>query len=199
MHPRAVLSPISARVMAAAVELRDLNVSHGEVGVVCGFDHSPLNAAQVGWEDNSFPYCLGGYRHAFLSAPFVLATLDYTVAVAGNGAAVSTGIGVGSDAVPLSTGRCHAVVVWVDYELTEGEWLESYWYPSTITITAGTATSSGNGSDIPPYLKTPLRFIRDPESGGVGRDVSPEHALVWTSSLPPGASDFSFSFEIVPL
>ena len=113
MVPNAMTVPRRAQILVAAMELADLSGCHGLVGSVCGFSHAPLDEAQHDWFKNSFPYKLQGYRKRFLTAPTEVLGLDYQ--------SYNYPSSVWSGRVPfLSSGRCDAVVMWVDYDLAEG-------------------------------------------------------------------------------
>lgn len=53
----------------AAVELPELSLSHGPVGSVLGFDHSPYDR-RVGprWHEPLYPYPLKAYKHRWILA-----------------------------------------------------------------------------------------------------------------------------------
>lgn len=69
--------PVGAVVVAGVVELGELWRSHGHVGTVSGFDHSPLDAVQASWQSHTFHYPLGMYAHRWLVQPQAVAVLDF--------------------------------------------------------------------------------------------------------------------------
>eukprot|EP01042_Synura_sphagnicola_P003651 gene3651-4555_t len=145
----AVVCPMKARVMVAAVELLDLAVSRGRVGWVRGFDHSALDACQKGWERHSFPYKLGSYQKRFLSQPHCVAEINYI-----NSSISPPGQDGGGDwmesltSIPVvKSGRLDCFAIWIDYQLTPTVEL-NHFDPVT--------------EDFPHYFKLVLRFVATP-------------------------------------
>lgn len=64
--PRRVL-PMRAIVCVAGVELPELSLSHGPVGSVLGFDHTPYDKrVRSRWYELLYPYPLRAYKHRYL-------------------------------------------------------------------------------------------------------------------------------------
>ena len=96
--------------MLVAFELSDLCISHGETGIVSGFDHSALDAQIQGYEQHWFPYRLADYRKTRLTEPGCIAILNY---------AADSHIRQ-QDVVHLNVsaeGRLDCVAVYVNYSL----------------------------------------------------------------------------------
>lgn len=56
--------PMRAIVCVAGVELPDLSLSHGPVGSVLGFDHTPYDKrVRSRWHELLYPYPLRAYKH----------------------------------------------------------------------------------------------------------------------------------------
>ena len=172
LAPGAPVVPCRARLMAAPVQLTDLHVSHGMAGVVSGFDHSVLDGVQSGWSQHNFPYSMGGYAHTMLSAPTSIAELDYMTGFFEGSAAMgrSTVLDVGA------TGTCHAVALWVDYDLCDGVALN--------------LRDDASGK-FPLHAKTMLRFLPQPQAVQAGK-----HKLTCDAKLAFGDSDFTLDFRM---
>ena len=115
--------PRAAKVMLIAFELIDLFISHGEAGVVSGFDHSPLDLQIQGWEQHWFPYKLADYRKIALTEPTCIAVLNYATC----DAQTKT-----TQMIVSTKGRCDCVAVYVDYalgfDLPDVDVREASWY-----------------------------------------------------------------------
>lgn len=61
--PRRIM-PMRAIVCVAGIELPDLSLSHGPVGSVLGFDHTPYDErVRSRWHQLLYPYPLRAYKH----------------------------------------------------------------------------------------------------------------------------------------
>lgn len=165
LHPQAIIMPARALIMVALVELQDLNISHGPVGIVSGFDHSALDAAQANWHDYLYPYHLANYRKKMLSRPVRLAVLDYYTLSEQFDTVLQQTTQV------TATGRCDCMVVWVDYEIDKA---------------GRSCLSHFNGEDFVPFASQSLKFIPRPLELTCGMHVGIAMAL------PQGSSDFQF-------
>eukprot|EP01038_Epipyxis_sp_PR26KG_P005693 gene5693-7859_t len=113
-----IVVPQRAYVMIAALELKHLHVSHGKVGSVAGFDHSPLDEYQEDWYNNIFPYKLSQYEKKFLTKPTQVGYLDYV-----NGH-ISPSLNLSEfQYLPIiaTNAKCHCVAIWIDYQLCEDD------------------------------------------------------------------------------
>ncbi len=170
--------PARAQIMVAALQLTDLHISHGDVGVVAGlgegFDHESFDRRQAGWHQNWLPYRLSDYAFEMLAGPAVLQELDYSR--------------VASDLSPLeidlqviAKGRCDCVAVWVDYIMSD----------ATANAPAVTAVRHFDGFSFPPYLKVSLRFFDEAQL------VNPGLSIVrCKSSFQLGDSDLRYDFAV---
>lgn len=142
------VAPLRARVMTAGFQLDELRVSHGEAGIVSGFNHSSLDEIQESWEENWFPYKLGNYRKRILTEPLCVATIDYGLLTVagddGNGDAVLCSPPHQRLHV-ISPGQLDCMALWVEYEAAESIRVETW-----------------DGVNFPPYLTTPTRFFKEP-------------------------------------
>jgi protein arginine N-methyltransferase 7 len=126
----AVVMPAVGKVVCAAVELGDLWRSYGTVGKdVSGFDHTLLDEFQEeAWHHHEFAYPLWMYRHRFLTQPQTLLTLDFSSAPSSLSSPQTLRISV----VPETTNAfCHAVAIWVNYELLQDKLKAEQCYVST--------------------------------------------------------------------
>jgi hypothetical protein len=165
-----IIVPSRARVMAAAFMLEDLHVGHGQVGIVDGFNHSPLDYFKDGWASYSFPYKLGTYRKRLLSTPMCILSLDYE-------ASEQLSISPVTTSCPLITdGICDCIAIWVDYDLLPG-----------------CSLSAWDGSDFPPWLKVFVRFL--PERRLI--DQSSSMRLEIQAGFEYGASDIDIAFDVI--
>jgi hypothetical protein len=172
LSPGAPVVPCRARLMAAPVQLTDLHVSHGTVGVVSGFDHSVLDGVQSAWSQHNFPYSLGGYAHTMLAAPTCIAELDYMKGFFEGSAALGRRTALGVDV----SGTCHAVALWIDYDLCDDVALN--------------LRDDASGK-FPLHAKTMLRFLPQPQVVQEGK-----HSLTCDAKLAFGDSDFSLDFRM---
>lgn len=178
----ALIVPSKAYVMAIAIELLDLQVSHGTIGSVDAFDHSPFDRRLESWSDHLFPYKLGSYRKKFLTQPFLLYEISYA------SSDISSNFGSKSDTISIiESGRCDCVAIWIDYNLT----------PARVggTDAAGEKDLqlkhlNTNLHDFELHYKQNLKFFAEPVN------VAAKQQLVSTCSFTQGASDFQYSFQI---
>lgn len=88
---------------------------------VNGFDHSELDTEQQDWASHMYPYKIAAYEYRALSEPAMLAAIDFADGEALVFDALQTAV------LPIiQDGSCDAVAVWVDYELTPGNFLRTY-------------------------------------------------------------------------
>jgi hypothetical protein len=185
---------------------------------VSGFDHSPLDRQQENWHEHRFPYKLASYRKRLLTKPMAVSTLDYTRVASDIEESVR-------EARFVCDGRCDAVAIWVDYDLTPATFTRNTCSDtinnSTISDDCGTksaermnekvspsasasACASGrleqwDGVDFPCHLKLNLKFFPEP----IDVKLSPENsdskksALSCTSSFEVGDSDFKLHFAVL--
>lgn len=173
---RLLVAPLRAKVMTAGFELIDLRVSHGDAGVVSGFDHSSLDHVQQHWHQFWFPYKLGNYRKKILTAPCCIATIDYDhVAQVADG---SAGIACSSGQIPITSpgGRLDCMVIWVEYEISETVSTE-YWT-----------------DDFPPYLTTSTKFFPVSSQVSEGR-----HSINFETEFHFGDSDIETQYSLVEI
>lgn len=178
----ALIVPSKAYVMAIAIELVDLQVSHGTIGSVDAFDHSPFDRRLECWSDHLFPYKLGLYRKKFLTQPFLLYEISYA------SSDVSSNFGSKSDTISIiESGRCDCVAIWIDYNLT----------PARVGGTDATGEKdlqlkhlNTNLHDFELHYKQNLKFFAEPVN------VAAKQQLVSTCTFQQGASDFQYSFQI---
>ena len=136
LNENAIIMPAKGYIMAAAIELESLYISHGRAGIVNGFDHTPLDERQSNWHENLFPFNLAKYKKKVLTKPTIIAALDY----------ISPNISIyDKTAEIVNHGRCDCIAIWVDYDLIDNIMLENW-----------------NGSDFDLHHKSNLKFL--PES-----------------------------------
>lgn len=142
---------------------------------VCGFDHADLDEQQGDWYTHLYPYKLASYQKTLLSEPVTLGALHYnsisSTDVATND--LSTGEHAASALSIVRAGRCDAVVVWVDYELTDSHSVRAW-----------------SGEDFPNYLTVNVKFFKDSKSVLAG-DV-----VAGNICLDGSKGDFVFDFEL---
>jgi hypothetical protein len=104
---------------------------------VCGFDHAELDAQQQLWHTHMYPYKLSAYQYTTLTEAVTLGVLNYSsltsaFATADSEGQVSTELDlmsgdIASTAMTVKhSGSCDGIAVWVDYELTPGNFLRGY-------------------------------------------------------------------------
>ena len=135
-----------------------------------------------------YPYKLGNYKKALLSAPTIVAELVYQELVHDIGPTIT----LAPMAVPSTgTNECHGVVTWVDYLLCDGT-------PSSSSTTDDPSEDNNteiklvhwNGYDFPPYLTTNVKFFPTPVI------VNSSSVLRCETSFQVNDSDFTFHFDI---
>ena len=132
----AIICPSKGYVMAAAFELKSLHISHGNAGVVNGFDHSPLDERQSNWHQNLFPFNLGKYEKRLLTKPIIIAELDYII----------PNITIPNITTEfLEEGRVDCVAIWVDYNLLDDNRIQNW-----------------NGNDFELHYKSNIKFFSTP-------------------------------------
>ena len=140
----AMVVPCRARLMAAAVHLTDLCRSHGACGRVSGFEHRVLDAHQADWHTHSFPYSLGEYDHTLLSEPKEVGAFTYGKNCTGFATSADSSISI------TVSGRCDAVAIWVDYDLTPAIHLKM-------------CRPEGTGRQrFPLHCRTMIQFYKEP-------------------------------------
>lgn len=136
LSDNAIIMPAKGYIMAAALELESLYISHGHAGIVNGFDHKPLDERQSNWYQNLFPFNLAKYRKKLLTKPTIIASLDY----------LSPNISVHDKTIEIiCNGRCDCIAIWVDYDLIDNMILENW-----------------NGNDFELHHKSNLKFLPEP-------------------------------------
>jgi len=179
--PPLLVSPARAFIMVAAVELTDLHVSHGNCGMVPsaiegeeGYDHGTFDARQEGWHTHWLPYKLSDYRIKFLTTPKALHELDYTENI--------SSIGETATELPVvNSGRADCMAVWVDYELSPGNVLQSM-----------------RNNTFPPHLKVNIKLFEHPKVYTYTASAPDSMGVVHCkSSFSVGDSDFDYDFECV--
>eukprot|EP01041_Mallomonas_annulata_P004801 gene4801-9574_t len=196
----AIICPCRGRVMAMALELQDLIVSHGDANSVHGFDHTSFDSAKGRWHDHHFPYKIGTFRHRILSDSYCIALLDYTSGMikspqddsdtnnnnnnsnsnsnSNNETSFQSNLLLNIDMIMRTTGRCDCVVIWVDYDLIENDNEDIIRYFSV------------EKQNFPYHLKTFIKFL--PHS----LPVVSSQLLKCTASINDGDSDFTLSFNL---
>ena len=189
LAPSATIVPATGFLIAAVFELTDLHVSHGDAGVVNGFDHSSFDVRQAGWHTHWLPYKLADYRKKLLSHPVILQKMDFTKPVRNLEHTTSV--------VPIiRAGRADCVAIWVDYDLT-GEtlfengvhrlapgWEKTY-------LEHFSSTSVNPNPDFPAHLKVNIRLFQDAPT------VDESYRLKADSAFAVGSSDFEYEFDLV--
>lgn len=125
-----------AFISRSAIYSTDLSrISSALVDRVSGFDHAELDAQQQLWHTHIYPYKLSAYEYTALTEAVTLGVLDYAAIPSGPGIHHTTAAGeadlVSGEVVAAAlqtnrVGSCDAVAIWVDYELTPGNYLCSY-------------------------------------------------------------------------
>lgn len=125
---------------------------------VCGFDHADLDAEQSEWYTHLYPYKLASYQKTLLSAPTTLGVLHYNPnspsSLGDCRADLSSGEAVASTLQIAQEGRCDAVVIWVDYELSDSHSIHAW-----------------DGHDFPVYLTVNVKYFAEPRVVQVGEVV----------------------------
>ena len=134
LSDNAIIMPAKGYIMAAAIELESLYISHGNAEIVSGFDHTPLDERQSNWHQNLFPFNLAKYGKIFLTKPMMVAELDYVIPT----------VSINNKATEiLENGRCDCVAIWLDYNLIDDIMLM-------------------NGKDFELHYKCNLKFFPKP-------------------------------------
>ncbi|CAM9535903.1 unnamed protein product [Choristocarpus tenellus] len=124
--------PLHAVVCVAGVELPELCLSHGPVGRVSGFDHGPFNArVKDVWHTHLYPYPLWMYKHSLVTPAMDLLRMDYSSLPEDIEAEISLPI--------TADGTCHAILIWVDYQLDEISRVTTYMHQGA----TGSGTNGG--------------------------------------------------------
>lgn len=168
-----LVCPVRAHIMIAPFELLDLHVSHGQAGMVSGFDHTPLDIVQNNWHENLFPYKLGIYRKKILAEPICIGTIHYNLLSSGDYSKL-VNYHDNAQGFITTTGILHCMAIWVDYDVTDTINIK-YW----------------NGNNFPSYLKTPIKFSQVPTV--VDHDT---HKVDIKSFFQFGDSEIKFDFSI---
>lgn len=105
--------PARAVVKGVVVEFAELWRGHGKASAPEGFDHAALDEVAASWHDHTFSYPVWMFEHTRLTPEFTVLELDY----AGSSA---TSMARGVSAPFTRDGTPHALLMWVDYVLTEG-------------------------------------------------------------------------------
>jgi hypothetical protein len=104
---------------------------------VCGLDHAELDAQQQLWHTHMYPYKLSSYQYTPLTGAVTLGVLNYAALTSASATAESEGQSsteadlMGGDIASTTmvvshSGSCDGIAVWVDYELTPGNFLRGY-------------------------------------------------------------------------
>lgn len=144
--PSALIMPFKAIVMVAPIQLTDLGSGHGSVAQVLGFDHSAYDSVVEGnWYQYLYPYKLGNYRKILLAKPQRVCEIDY----------VNKMKDINETCLFPTTisGRCDAVMIWVDYGLYHDEQNE-------IMLNFYRIQNSGV-EDFPLYYYPNIIFLKD--------------------------------------
>lgn len=143
---------------------------------VCGFDHADLDEQQDDWHTHLYPYKLSAYRKKLLSEPISLGVLHYDTASAAHR---DTSVDLSHHEAMYSAmkithaGSCDAVVLWVDYELSDHHHINQW-----------------NGYDFPIYLTANVKFFPLPRAVQVGEIISS------CIRLDDKKADFEYSFNL---
>lgn len=144
---------------------------------VCGFDHADLDAEQTEWHTHLYPYKLASYQKTLLSAPTTLGVLHYNPhspsSASDTRADLSTGQSASSSLQIVRAGRCDAVVIWVDYELSETHSIHAW-----------------NGQDFPNYLTLNVKFFAEPRAVQLGEMLASQ------VHLDASKVDFVYDFAL---
>lgn len=142
---------------------------------VCGFDHADLDEQQEDWHTHLYPYKLASYQKTLLSEPVTLGVLHFNNPTTSSAATddLSSGACIASALNIMRAGRCDAVVIWVDYELTDSHSVRAW-----------------SGEDFPNYLTVNVKFFADSKSVQAG------NIIVGDIRLDGSKGDFVFGFEL---
>ncbi|GLE05320.1 hypothetical protein PINS_up014333 [Pythium insidiosum] len=127
LAPDAVVIPARARVLAQPVVFEHLHECFGAVGDVAGFDHAFFDQFQTSYYARNFPFPVFMYPFAAAGAVVELATWRF--AEAAHSVHASTAM--------ATTLAPNAVIVWVEYELLEGEEADAH----KLRLTTGPAVT----------------------------------------------------------
>ena len=145
---------------------------------VCGFDHADLDAEQTEWHAHLYPYKLASYQKTLLSEPTTLGVLHFnpsnSTSINDARADLSSGEIAVSSLKIVRAGRCDAVVIWVDYELSDKHSIHAW-----------------NGQDFPIYLTANVKFFAEP------REVQSGEAVRSEVHLDASKVDFVYDFSLV--
>ena len=103
--------PCRGRVKCVLVQFDTLWRSHGDAGVVLGFDHAPFDDYQRGWHTKRpLSYPLWMYPYTALSNVETLLVGDFATVF-------DPSVAFNVQVPVVQAGTAHGVAVWVDYDL----------------------------------------------------------------------------------
>lgn len=164
------------------------------------YDHSMYDAYIHNWDNEYlYPYKLGNFRKKLLTEPSCIATLDYYLPLAQLLEHIQSKENIGKDMdlvelnrIPsgfsntvmlpvVNQGRCDAVAIWVDYQLTSsdidgGNVLESY------------RTTFHDKHDFPLYATQYVKFFAAPSG------LTTDSIVTSNIQFSHGDTDFKYKF-----
>lgn len=184
LRPDAVVLPRSASLHLLAVEFEDLWRIRAPCGTCEGFDVSAMDemiqrSLDFRESREAEPHSLWEYPCRALSRSAEVMTFDFTQCVPQKPISSSGSLPL------LRSGRCHGVVMWMDYHLTED-----------VTVSAGLVgpISEQGKCEWSPHQKQAVFFFSPP------RDSSGDHSTQVTYALTfePSAGDIRMDFRVQP-
>ncbi|KAF6724501.1 Protein arginine N-methyltransferase 7 [Oryzias melastigma] len=182
LRPDATILPCSASLHVAAVEFQDLWRIRAPCGRCEGFDVSPMDEMVQRSLDfresrEAEPHPLWEYPCRALTPSAAVMTFDFTQCVPTQ--PISS-----QGSLPLvRSGRCHGVVLWMEYQLTDD-----------ISVSTGLTApiSEQGGCEWSRHRKQAVYFLRSPwQSSGDGGA-----ALSYSFTFEPGSGDVRMDFSV---
>ncbi|XP_068595159.1 protein arginine N-methyltransferase 7 [Brachionichthys hirsutus] len=184
LRPDVTVLPCSATLHALAVEFQDLWRIRAPCGTCEGFDVTPMDemvqrSLEFQESREAEPHPLWEYPCRALTQSAAAMTFDFTQCVPEN-PVISEG------SLPLTRiGRCHGVVLWMEYQLTED-----------VSVSAGLVQPVGDQGECEwsRHRKQGVYFLRSPwESSGDGRA-----AVSYSFTFEPSSGDIKMDFSVDP-
>ena len=168
--------PSKATVQAQAVLLHELYDSHGPVGSVCGFSHAAFDEVEARWwAEPSYCYPMWQYRHAIVGPTVDVAHLDYNTCVqttqqshAGDANSflprtrVQLFPGCSSASIDAESLTFNAVMIWVTYDLSDGESVTTGLTPGWNERPAETSRGAVGSAALLPSSRQCIKFVGAP-------------------------------------
>ncbi|XP_072308641.1 protein arginine N-methyltransferase 7 [Eucyclogobius newberryi] len=184
LRPDAVVLPRSASLHVAAVEFENLWRIRAPCGTCEGFDVTAMDEMVQRSLDfresrEAEPHSLWEYPCRALTASSAVMTFDFTRCVPQEPVSSRGSLSF------TRSGRCHGVVMWMEYELTEG-----------VTVSGGLAAPVGEQGQCQwsPHQKQAVFFLSPPQ------DTPADGAtqLSYTFTFEPSLRDIHMDFNILP-